>query len=196
MKPDVPINYIHPDILLPAVIDGFKASGFVGQDEMRGYLQQFYDIHLLRYENFLKKRKVTHVVFSLEAMRKFMLTGQQSDHFFAMRPYTLAERLAILNHLREETANNPYFSVRFLKADRAHPSMEVTLYEGEGVLFTKSDTHYHLTGDHSEALVSHPAFMKKFRDFFIHELLKEHVMSHQETMAAMNDLAREAANCG
>ncbi len=196
IKPDVPINYIHPDVLLPAVLDGFKESGFIDGTDMEAYVQQFYDIHMLRFENFRRKRKVTHVVFSQKAMRKFMLTGRQSDHFFAMRPYTLAERLAILNHLREETTNNPYFCVRFLKPDYDHPSMEITLYDGVGVLFTKSDTHYDLAGDHSEALVSHPGFAKKFREFFIHDLLPNHVMSHKDSLAVMNELAREAAKYG
>lgn len=197
LKPDVPINYIHPDILLPAVLDGFRESGFVTEDaDMAGIVQMFYDIHLQRYENFVKKRKVTHEVFSLEAMRKFMRTGEQSDHFFAMRPYTLAERLAILNHLRDESANNPYFSVHFLKPEFDHPTMEVTMFDGIGVLFTRFDSDYNLSGDHSEALITHPLFQEKFRDFFMHDLLPNCTMSHKESLNALAELARDAVKYG
>lgn len=197
LKPDVPINYVHPDILLPAVLDGFREMDFIPDDrDADAIIKAFYGIHASRYENFLKKRKVTHVVFGIEAMRKFMRTGVQTDHFFAQRPYTLAERLAILNHLRDESAKNPYFSVRFLKPKFEHPNTEITLYEGLGVLFTKFDSHYHLSDDHSEAMISHPAFEKKFREFFIHDLLPNYTLSHKESLAVMAELAQDAAKFG
>lgn len=194
LKPDVPINYIHPDILVPVVMDGFRESGFVDEGaDIEGIVQMFYDVHLQRFENFVKKRKVTHIVFSLEAMRRFMHTGEQTDHFFAMRPYTLAERLAILNHLRHESANNPYFSVRFLKPEFDHPNTEITMYDGVGVLFTKFDSQYRLSEDHSEALVTHPLLQEKFREFFMHDLLPNCTLSHKDSLNAMAELAKEAA---
>lgn len=194
LKPDVPINYVHPEILLPAALDGFREIGFIPDDrDAEALIKVFYDIHASRYENFVKKRKVTHIVFSLEAMRKFMLTGVQTDHFFAQRPYTLAERLAILNHLRHESANNPYFSVRFLKPEFDHPNMEITMYDGVGVLFTKFDSQYRLSDDHSEALVTHPLFVEKFREFFMHDLLPNCTLSHKDSLNAMAELAKEAA---
>ena len=193
IKPDVPINMIHPDILLPAVMDGFRENSFADGEHLRTLVQSLYDVHLMRFENFFRKRKVTHIVFSLEAMRAFMRTGRQSDHFFAMRPYTLAERLAILNHLRDQTAKNPHFYIHFLKEDTPAPIMEITMYEGYGVMFTKANTDYNLAGEHTEALVTHPGFMHKYREFFMRELLPRYVMSHHETMAALDELARMAA---
>ncbi|MGN1021567.1 MAG: hypothetical protein ACI4O7_14485 [Aristaeellaceae bacterium] len=193
IKPDVPINLIHPDILLPSVMDGFRDSCFTDKEHLMPLVQGLYDIHLMRFENFFRKRKVTHIVFSLEAMRAFMRTGKQTDHFFAMRPYTLAERLAILNHLRDQASKNPHFNIHFLKEDTPAPIMEITMYEGYGVMFTKANTDYNLAGKHTEALVSHPGFMRKYREFFMRELLPRYVMSHHETMAALDELARMAA---
>lgn len=193
IKPDVPINLIHPDILLPSVMDGFRDYGFADREHLMPLVQSLYDIHLMRFENFFRKRKVTHIVFSLEAMRSFMRTGKQTDHFFAMRPYTLAERMAILNHLRDQAAKNPHFYIHFLKEDTPAPIMEITMYEGYGVMFTKANTDYNLAGEHTEALVTHPGFMRKYREFFMRELLPRYVMSHHETMAALEELARMAA---
>ena len=193
IKPDVPINLIHPDILLPSVMDGFRDSGFADREQLVPLVQNLYDIQLMRFENFFRKRKVTHIVFSLEAMRAFMRTGKQTDHFFAMRSYTLAERMAILNHLRDQAAKNPHFYIHFLKEDTPAPIMEITMYEGYGVMFTKANTDYNLAGEHTEALVTHPGFMRKYREFFMRELLPRYVMSHHETMAAMEELARMAA---
>ena len=196
IKPDVPINLIHPDILLPSVMDGFRDSGLSDREHLMPLVQSLYDIHLMRFENFFHKRKVTHIVFSLDAMRHFMRTGRQTDHFFAMRPYTLAERLAILNHLRDQAAKNTHFYIHFLKEGTPAPIMEITMYEGYGVMFTKANTDYNLAGEHTEALVTHPGFMRKYREFFMRELLPHYVMSHHETMAALDELARMAAREG
>ena len=193
IKPDVPINLIHPDILLPPVLDGFRENSFADNDHIMPLVHRLYDIQLMRFENFFRKRKVTHIVFSLNAMRMFMQTGKQTDHFFAMRPYTLAERLAILNHLRDQAAKNPHFNIYFLREDASAPIMEITMYEGYGVMFTKANTDYNLAGEHTEALVTHPGFMRKYREFFMRELLPRHAMSHHETMAALDELARMAA---
>ena len=40
---------------------------------------KFYDIQLRRYENFMNKRRVTHTIFSREAMLRFAQTGMQSE---------------------------------------------------------------------------------------------------------------------
>ena len=41
--------------------------------------------------------------------------------------------------------------------------------------------------------MTHPGFMHKYREFFMRELLPRYVMSHHETMAALEELARMAA---
>ena len=186
LKPDVPINYIHPDVLLGPIMDGFKEIGFAEQKELRGLVQRLYDIHLQRYENFFRKKKVTHTIFSLKAMERFVRTGRQSDHFFAMRSYTPAERKAILTNLREHAAHNPYFWVYFLKDDADTIYAEITMYEGRGVMFLRSDTAYHLDGDHCEALINDRGLNDKFRNFFVKELLVNRVLSYQDTIAILD----------
>ena len=196
IKPDISIYYIHPDVLRSSALDGFRQSGFLDPADMPCFVQQFYDVHLNRYNNIMNKRKVTNVVFSFDAMKNFVLTGKQTNHFFAMRPYTLAERMAIIKHLRDQTVNNPYFSIRFLKKGTPLPSMEIALYEGVGVMFTKVDTTYNLSGDHAEALVTHKGFARKFREFYMQELLPKYATTYQETIAAFDELARIATEEG
>ena len=186
LKPDVPINFIHPDVLLGPVMDGFKEAGFAEQEELRGLVQRLYDIQLQRYENFFRKKKVTHTIFSLKAMERFVRTGRQSDHFFAMRPYTPSERKAILTNLREQSAHNPYFWVYFLKDDADAIYAEITMYEGRGVMFLRSDTAYHLDGDHCEALINYHGLSDKFRSFYMKELLVNRVLSYQDTIATLD----------
>lgn len=188
IKPDVPINFIHPDILLPAVLDGFAQADFLPREQMESLVAKLYDVQLLRWKNFFTKKKVTHIIFSYKAMEQFARTGRQTDHFFAMRPYTPDERMAILNHLREQAVNNPYFWVYFLKDKNSIQQAEITFYEGAGVMFTKADTGYNLEEDHAEALIAHPEMGRKFKSFFMQDMLENHVLSYHETIAALDRL--------
>ena len=190
IKPDVPLNFIHPDILVPVVMDGFAASGFAASDGLEELVQRFYDIQMKRWNNFFKKRKITHIVFSYAAMERFARTGRQTDHFFAMRPYTPKERLQILRFLREQTATNPYFSIYFCKEDFRIDQPEIAYYGGKGVLFTKPMTDYDLSADHSEALITHPKFCERYKNFYIRTLLTRHVLSDRETLDKLDSLIR------
>lgn len=186
LKPDVPINYIHPDILLSPVLDGFTQSNMTEEQDMHQLVSALYNVQLKRFNNFFKKKKVTHTIFSAKAMERFVRTGKQSDHFFAIRPYTPAERKAILLNLRDQAAHNPYFWVYFLKNDEAEMQAEITLYEGKGVMFMQADTSYDLESSHNEALVNHPELNETFKDFFMKDMLTSHVLSYQDTMALLD----------
>ena len=117
-----------------------------------------------------------------------MRTGVQSDHFFLQRAYTVEERRAIIGDLRQTMLENPYFNVHFLKKDMPELYYEMTCYEGKGVLLLDAFTGYALHDDHSEALITLPAFMQRFRSFFHDELLQKHVMSRTETLAVLEQL--------
>lgn len=190
LKPDVPINYIHPDILISPVMDGFSQAQVADQQDMEKLIRALYDVQLKRYNNFFTKKKVTHTVFSIKAMERFVNTGTQSDHFFAIRPYTKAERKAILVQLREQAVNNPFFWVYFLNDKDMEMRAELTLYEGRGMMFMQADTKYNLAGDHNEALVNHPALNEKFKNFFMKDLLVHHVMEYNDGMAELDRLIR------
>lgn len=188
IKPDVPINFIHPDILLPSVMEGFTQKAFVPREQVETLVKKLYDVHMLRWNNFFTKKKVTHIIFSYKAMEHFARTGRQTDHFFAMRPYTVGERKAILTHLREQAVSNPYFWLYFLKDENSVQQAEITFYEGIGVLFTKANTGYNLEEDHAEALITHPEMGRKFKSFFMQDLLENHVLSYQKTIASLDSL--------
>lgn len=194
IKPDVPINFIHPDILLPAVLDGFRETGFLPEAEMEEMVGRFREIHLQRWENFFFKHRVTHTVFTRAQMERFARTGRQGDHFFAMRPYTPEERVRILTHIRDQASSNSSFRIYFFKPEFPAPKMEISLFEGAGTLLTKPNTQYDLAGDHAEALISQEEFCTRYREFYLNDLLERHVLTQEETLAVMNELIEIARN--
>lgn len=188
IKCDVPINYIHPDLLLGSVREGFAECDFGDEQTRDQLIEQLFEVQLARWKNFFEKRKVTHTVFTYDSMRRFALTGSQSDHFFAMRPYTPGERRAILRDLKEQNATNPYFSIYFFKKDIAPVQSEIGIFEGKGVLLTKENTDYCLDGGHAEALITQPEFCAEFKDYFLKQILVHDVTSMQETQMIMDEL--------
>jgi len=192
IRPDVPISFIHPDMLVSAVLDGFRDKGFADDGDLRTILPPLYEAQMRRYNNFFKKRRPTHTILSREDMERFARTGEQSDHFFAMRTYTGVERVKILSHLRRQAEENPNFRLYFFRGDYTPPKMEVGLYEGVGVLFSKPHTDYNLSGDHAEAIIDQQEFCSRFREFFTQHLLASCVLSEAETLAVLDGLIRTA----
>ena len=190
LKPDIPINFVHPDVLVAPIMEGLHEMGAGDDDDVAQLIRQLYDIHLQRYENFINKKKVTHTVFSRSAMESFAKTGKQSDHFYAQRPYTVSERHQILTALREQACNNPYFWVYFINDEVAAHQAEITLYEGRGTMFVQADTGYHLGGDHNEALINNADLNMKLKNFFLKDLLPNYVLSYQENIAILDELIR------
>ena len=133
-----------------------------------------------------KARGIT--IFSKQAMARFAKTGRQSDHFFAMRPFTREERVAVLTHLKAQNEQNPYFSIYFFKPEYHQPRTEICLYEGKGTMLTKADTDYDFSGMHAEALITQPEFSRKYKEFFLKDLLESKVLSPKETLAAFDEL--------
>lgn len=192
IRQDVPISFIHPDMLVCAVMEGFPDTGFAEASELEAILPALYECQMRRFRNFFEKRRPTHTIFSYEAMQRYARTGEQSDHFFAMSPFTAKERVRILSHLREQAQNNPNFHIYFFREGYMLSQTEVGLYEGAGVLFSKPHTDYNLSGGHAEAIVDQKALCERFREFFVQYLLNDYVMNEEETMRALDTLIRIA----
>lgn len=185
IKLDVPVSFVPADILRSCVRDGLME---------KAELEDMERIHRQRFENFLTKKRVNHTIFSREAMERFAQTGRQSDHFFALRSYTPGERVRILQNLREQEAENPYFHVHFFADDFEPPASEIALYEGVGMLMAKPYTNYDLSGDHAETIIAQEEFCASYRAFFLHDLLERHVLSREATLAVLDELIETAKN--
>lgn len=186
--PDVPLNFVQVDILLSVLQDAARENEFAASPEFQALLMQLYAIQDQRAHNMFEKRQVSHYIFSYPAMAEFARTGMQSDHFFAMRPYTPAERRRILQTLRDNMAGNPFFHLYFAKDNELSFQLEITCYEGMGVLMLNADTSYTLGDDLSETLITEESFTNLFISYFQEELIPKHVLSAKESLALMDQL--------
>jgi len=187
VKLDVPFPFIDPETLVSCALESLALAG--GENEgAEQLIEALRVVHAGRFENIFSKHRPTHTIFSSEYMERFARTGRQTDHFFALRPYTGAERVRILRHILEQTRRNPAFNVYFFRPDFEPPLMEVTLYEGAGTLMAKPFTDYNLAGDHAEALVTNEKFCAGYKAFFTEDLLKRQVMTREETESELERL--------
>ena len=187
IKPDVHFNCIPTNLLYAAIIEGFERAGIAGGVELTMLMEELRRIHDSRYDNMIRKHRPTHLVYSLPAMKRFMETGVCSDHFFLQRAYTVAERREIIRVLLETMRENPWFNIHFLREHSSELRYEISYYDGKGVLLMDAYTGYELNEDHSEALITLPAFMESFRAYVQDELLVHHVMPRE---AALRELER------
>ena len=82
----------------------------------------------------------------------------------------------------------PYFNVHFIRDGAPPLRYEISYYEGKGVLLMDSYTGYDLDSDHSEALITLPAFAQSVKRFIQDELLPHYVLSRSETIQALEYL--------
>ncbi|MGN1370135.1 MAG: helix-turn-helix domain-containing protein [Aristaeellaceae bacterium] len=188
IKPDVHFNCIPPSVLEPSIREGFAQAGMATGPELDALIAALAQVHEQRYRNMMEKHKVTHLVYSLPALERFMRTGVLSDQFFIQRAYTVEERRECIRVLLDGMRNHPYFHVHILKPDMPMPRYEISYYGGKGILLMDAYTCYDLNADHSEALVILPAFMDAFQQYFKEELLTDHVLSRCETIMALERL--------
>ncbi len=188
IKPDVHFNCIPPQVLYPAITEGFEQAGIAGGEALQGLIDELWRIQQARFVNTTTKHRPTHLVYSLPAMERFMQTGVLTDQFFLQRAYTVQERREIIRVLLEAMRSQPWFNVHFLREKSPELHYEISYYEGKGVLLMDAYTGYDLASDHSEALITLPAFMESFRSCFQDEVLVHHVMSRTETLLELERL--------
>jgi len=180
IKPDIHFNCVPTELLYQSVMEGFAQTGLASGPELLELVEQLQIIHDKRYQNIFKKHRPTHLVYSLQAMERFMRTGVQSDHFFIQRAYTMNERKEILRGMYRVMQEDPHFNIHFVRRDMPELYNEMTYYEGKGVLLLDAYTGYDLHDDHSEALITLPAFQQRFCRFFMDALLPQFVLSRAE----------------
>lgn len=181
IKPDIGVDYIPADLMGKAVREGPWAEDENMRPIIKEILPELIEIYEKRVQNTFEKHKPAHTVMKTRAMRRFACTGKTTDHFWGMRPYTPSERKRIFTLLLKEYERNPFFNLYFLKDNDFLRDVEIAYYEGIGMLILESGTDYNLAEGHSEILITHPEFLRLYKDYFLKNLIKNHVLSREQT---------------
>ena len=188
IKPDFPINCVPVEILAPVVTDTYYMD-FSGERQLaERQIARLYEIHELRSSSIYRRKKPAILVLSPQAMKLFAQTGERSDHFFIGRPYTPEERVKILTLLRDQTRDNPNFSIYMRKNTDIIDNMEVTVYDGYGVAMVKADTSWRLAHDHQEVMLESRMLAQHFKSYFLTGILENAVMTKEESIRILDEL--------
>lgn len=181
IKPDVCVDSIPSDLMGDAVREGPWAEDENMRPIIEEILPELIEIYEKRVQNTFEKHKPAHTVMKTRAMWRFACTGRTTDHFWGMRPYTPSERKRIFTLLLKEYEGNPFFNLYFLKDNDFLRDVEIAYYEGIGMLILESGTDYNLAEGHSEVLITHPEFLRLYKDYFLKNLIKHQVLSREQT---------------
>jgi len=188
IRPDFPMNCVPVEILAPPVIDAFAQLCPEEVEDFREQISTLYDIHKSRVDNLFNKRKVTHIILNVDAMKQFAVTGSRSDHFFSTRPYTPEERVKTLTILRDQAISNPNFNIWMTNHPEIVSDMELTIYEGYGVALVKGGTSWRLDQDHQEVLLESKMLAKHFKSYFMRSVIASAVMTKEESIALLDEM--------
>ena len=61
-------------------------------------------------------------------------------------------------------------------------------------MLTVADTDYDFSGAHAEALITQPEFSRKYKEFFMQDLLESKVLPPRETLKTLDELIEIAEN--
>ena len=174
IESDPCINMIPVSVLRAAFVD--KCGDVDPQ-----LLDRLVAVYDRRFNNVIQKRTPTHYIMKRGALMSFIRTGRTQDHFWGMRPYTVEERILIMENLIEQSERNPYYHLYFLKDESLLRDMQICCYEGRGLLILDAQTSFNLAQDHAEILITQSEFLEQYRLYFMQYLLKDSVLSKEQT---------------
>lgn len=195
-RPDLCVNCVPADIMKAAFVDGCEASGVTVSKET---LASLGSLQRKRYGNTHSNRQTTRLVVSENAMRRFAETGYLSDHMYAMRPFTVEERIRILSDcIRQiDPERTSGLHVHLLTREdeeriyaNEHP-IEMVCYDGNCVQLTPAMTDYNFQKGHSEIFIEQETFQGLFVEFFMNDLVQYHTLPEEATAELFRALVRE-----
>lgn len=194
-RPDLCVNCVRADIMKAAFAEGCEALGVNVSKET---LTTLVGIQRKRYNNTHSNHQTTRLVVSENAMRKFAETGCLSDHMYAMRPFTVEERIRILSDCLAQITSGHITGLHIHLLAREDEEriyaneypLEMVCYDGSCVQLTPAMTDYNFQKGHSEIFIEQETFRNLFVEFFMHDLIQYHTLPGEETAELFRELIR------
>ena len=192
IKPDVCLNQIPGEILRAALVDGGVLRHFPGWSERQigAKMEEFFYYHSQRFHNAFAGEQPRMQIMSARSLRHFALTGRFDSNFSAIRPFTVGERIAILENFtrRMRGVDGAFLRVWNAEADLA---MEVHCYDGLGIVAFPAREAGGINVSFQTAILRDAHLVSLFRSCFDDDLLRNCTMSHEESLLYINGLLNE-----
>lgn len=195
-KGDVCFNFVPVDILMAAVDPQFSSAEAFAQ--LMEALPRLRVTQEKRFQNITAKREPTYWVASARMLWDTAMTGVMNSHFFAMRPFTVEERIRIFHLLLQLVTENPYFHMVLLQKEEegTYVDMDVAYMVGQGVQITASKTNYSLENGWTETMLTEESFCHLYREFFMEELIPNHTYPEEHTVMVLQEIIQKLEEMG
>lgn len=192
VKPDICLNEINGALLRPALLDGGALRQFPNWDErqLRARFEEFFYYHDQRFQDNACGTHAHWQVISPRAMRHFALTGRFDSHFSTIRPFTVEERIAILEGAMQRMRANRGTCMHFWNVGGSL-AMEVHCLENMGVIAFPAGQEGGLDISFQATILRDQRLSALFQECFDDDLLRNCTMSAQESMRYMAGLLDE-----
>ncbi len=183
-KQDVGMDQIPVPLLRKALEEGPMPPSL----SQRETVDQLEDIFRQRWRQMLENTHPVRHIMKESAMWQFVRTGRMSDHFWACRSFTRAERAEILQSMISLTQQCPDYRLYFLKDNEDLREDEFILYEGIGLSVIRPGSNYHLDGGHVETMIVQAEFQEIFKKFFLESMIRFHTRSPEDSLQILQDM--------
>ena len=192
IKPDVCLNQIPGEILRAALVDGGVLRHFPGWSERQisAKMEEFFYYHNQRFHNAFDGEQPRSQIMSARSLRHFALTGRFDSNFSAIRPFTVRERIAILENFTRRMREDDGALLRVWNAE-ADLAMEVHCYDGLGIIAFPAREAGGINISFQTAILRDAHLVSLFQSCFDDDLLRNCAMSREESLHYINGLLGE-----
>ena len=192
VKPDVCINEVPGAALYAALRDGGVLHHFPGWTErqMRAQLEEFFYYHDQRFRSAFEGERMRGRIMSPRSLRRFVLTGRFDSPFPAIRAFTVAERVAILENFARRMQRGGGCPLCFW-SDADDLTMEIHCFENVGIIAFPAREAGGLNVNFQTSILRHPRMAALFEECFDDDLTRNCAVSPSESLLYLRSLLDE-----
>lgn len=181
---DLSFQQTPTDIALDALCD----KGFSSSEEMNQIISRTLSIHEQRYQNQYRKKKPTYQIMTISGCKRFLATGETTDHFIGFRPFTPEERKVIFgNMIRAAHENTSFIPLLLLDEEQTH-RYSLVCYEKLGVSLDARDTDYDISSGYQSVFLMLPEFTKQYLEYYLDILVGERCHTRHKSLALLEEM--------
>ncbi len=179
IKPDIPLSAIPFELIEALMKDTAEKTAMTG-----AMTAELMWIQMQRNRNIYEKKSPSHFIVQKTGLRRFSETGVFANQPSGLRPFTPAERIAILSECLRRTREMHYFKLHLAKGRLAElPDLEILCLDRLGIQLSKPWCRQNVG-----PVITLSEFTALYQEFYTGELLEKNIESENSTHAFIQSL--------